>query len=121
MPSRKDCVCSHADEMRRQGARVHKRSQSRTWGNKAVLAATFSTAAAAYAAQPTSLEDEAARVETPKFPVRPRVLFVLGGPGAGKGTQCERLVKDCGFTHLSAGKWRGAFGGAAASDACAPR
>ncbi len=31
------------------------------------------------------------------------VLFVLGGPGAGKGTQCARLVKDYHFTHLSAG------------------
>ncbi|KAL2259170.1 hypothetical protein VTK26DRAFT_7246 [Humicola hyalothermophila] len=31
------------------------------------------------------------------------VLFVLGGPGAGKGTQCARLVRDYGFTHLSAG------------------
>jgi UMP-CMP kinase len=31
------------------------------------------------------------------------VLFVLGGPGAGKGTQCARLVKEYGFTHLSAG------------------
>ncbi|KAK4136346.1 UMP-CMP kinase [Trichocladium antarcticum] len=31
------------------------------------------------------------------------VLFVLGGPGAGKGTQCARLVHDYGFTHLSAG------------------
>lgn len=31
------------------------------------------------------------------------VLFVLGGPGAGKGTQCANLVKDYGFTHLSAG------------------
>ena len=31
------------------------------------------------------------------------VLFVLGGPGAGKGTQCARLVADYGFTHLSAG------------------
>jgi len=31
------------------------------------------------------------------------VIFVLGGPGAGKGTQCERLVQDFGFTHLSAG------------------
>ncbi|KAI0514811.1 uridylate kinase [Xylaria bambusicola] len=31
------------------------------------------------------------------------VLFVLGGPGAGKGTQCERLVASYGFTHLSAG------------------
>jgi UMP-CMP kinase len=31
------------------------------------------------------------------------VLFVLGGPGAGKGTQCANLVKQYGFTHLSAG------------------
>lgn len=31
------------------------------------------------------------------------VVFVLGGPGAGKGTQCSRLVKDFGFEHLSAG------------------
>jgi UMP-CMP kinase len=33
----------------------------------------------------------------------PRVLFVLGGPGAGKGTQCARLVREYGFVHLSAG------------------
>jgi len=31
------------------------------------------------------------------------VIFVLGGPGAGKGTQCELLVDDFGFCHLSAG------------------
>ena len=31
------------------------------------------------------------------------VVFVLGGPGAGKGTQCARLVKDHGYVHLSAG------------------
>ncbi|KAK0240404.1 UMP-CMP kinase [Armillaria nabsnona] len=31
------------------------------------------------------------------------VVFVLGGPGAGKGTQCARLVQDFGFCHLSAG------------------
>ncbi|ROW18377.1 hypothetical protein VPNG_00149 [Cytospora leucostoma] len=31
------------------------------------------------------------------------VIFVLGGPGAGKGTQCEQLVATYGFTHLSAG------------------
>ncbi|GIQ86203.1 adenylate kinase/UMP-CMP kinase [Kipferlia bialata] len=34
----------------------------------------------------------------------PRVIFVLGGPGAGKGTQSERLVKSCSFVHLSAGE-----------------
>ncbi|KAH6897131.1 uridylate kinase [Thelonectria olida] len=31
------------------------------------------------------------------------VVFVLGGPGAGKGTQCSKLVEQHGFTHLSAG------------------
>lgn len=31
------------------------------------------------------------------------VLFVLGGPGAGKGTQCANLVRDYKFKHLSAG------------------
>jgi len=27
----------------------------------------------------------------------------LGGPGAGKGTQCLKIVQDYGFVHLSAG------------------
>uniref|UniRef100_A0A0B7BHI0 UMP-CMP kinase n=1 Tax=Arion vulgaris TaxID=1028688 RepID=A0A0B7BHI0_9EUPU len=31
------------------------------------------------------------------------VVFVLGGPGAGKGTQCERIQQEFGFKHLSAG------------------
>lgn len=31
------------------------------------------------------------------------IVFVLGGPGSGKGTQCERIVKDYGMFHLSAG------------------
>jgi len=31
------------------------------------------------------------------------VVFVLGGPGAGKGTQCAKLVQDFNFCHLSAG------------------
>jgi UMP-CMP kinase len=32
-----------------------------------------------------------------------RVVFVLGGPGSGKGTNCERIVNEFGFAHLSAG------------------
>nr|CAD7402832.1 unnamed protein product [Timema cristinae]CAD7428356.1 unnamed protein product [Timema monikensis] len=34
---------------------------------------------------------------------KPAVVFVLGGPGAGKGTQCANIVKEYGFVHLSAG------------------
>ncbi|KAK7421943.1 bifunctional uridylate/adenylate kinase [Neonectria punicea] len=41
---------------------------------------------------------------TPTFsPSDVTVVFVLGGPGAGKGTQCSKLVQEHGFTHLSAG------------------
>lgn len=51
-------------------------------------------------------------IEPPSLPKREKplytteealVIFVLGGPGAGKGTQCAKLVKDYGFKHLSAG------------------
>ena len=42
--------------------------------------------------------------DPPTFsPEKTSVIFVLGGPGAGKGTQCAFLVRDYGFTHLSAG------------------
>ncbi|XP_066293891.1 uncharacterized protein [Branchiostoma lanceolatum] len=32
-----------------------------------------------------------------------KVIFVVGGPGCGKGTQCERIVAKYGYTHLSSG------------------
>lgn len=32
-------------------------------------------------------------------------VFVLGGPGAGKGTQCSRIQKEFNIPHLSAGGW----------------
>ncbi|XP_038859643.1 UMP-CMP kinase isoform X2 [Salvelinus namaycush] len=35
--------------------------------------------------------------------MKPQVVFVLGGPGAGKGTQCTRIVENYSYTHLSAG------------------
>ncbi|KAG6437850.1 hypothetical protein SASPL_102780 [Salvia splendens] len=34
---------------------------------------------------------------------KPTVVFVLGGPGSGKGTQCANIVQHFGYTHLSAG------------------
>ena len=42
--------------------------------------------------------------ETPRFSSSSvTVVFLLGGPGSGKGTQSSNLVADFGFTHLSAG------------------
>ncbi|NXI51359.1 KAD5 kinase, partial [Chloroceryle aenea] len=31
------------------------------------------------------------------------IIFVVGGPGSGKGSQCEQLAEKYGFTHLSTG------------------
>ncbi|KAF2297242.1 hypothetical protein GH714_019926 [Hevea brasiliensis] len=35
---------------------------------------------------------------------KPVVVFVLGGPGGGKTTQCAKVAKEFGFTHLSSGE-----------------
>nr|XP_034193023.1 UMP-CMP kinase isoform X1 [Osmia lignaria] len=34
---------------------------------------------------------------------KPEALFVLGGPGAGKGTLCRYITENYGYVHLSAG------------------
>ncbi|EDW69310.2 adenylate kinase isoenzyme 1 isoform X1 [Drosophila virilis] len=31
------------------------------------------------------------------------IIWILGGPGCGKGTQCAKIVEKYGFTHLSSG------------------
>jgi UMP-CMP kinase len=49
--------------------------------------------------QPTAPKKDAPALS----PSKVAVIFVLGGPGAGKGTQCEKLVRDYEFIHLSAG------------------
>ncbi|XP_036746231.1 adenylate kinase isoenzyme 5 isoform X1 [Manis pentadactyla] len=33
-----------------------------------------------------------------------KIIFMIGGPGSGKGTQCGKLVEKYGFTHLSTGE-----------------
>lgn len=58
----------------------------------------------AIASPPSSPRLSAPQKSTPTFsPPSVSVIFVLGGPGSGKGTQCANLVRDYGFTHLSAG------------------
>uniref|UniRef100_UPI00358E81D6 adenylate kinase isoenzyme 1-like n=1 Tax=Myxine glutinosa TaxID=7769 RepID=UPI00358E81D6 len=32
-----------------------------------------------------------------------KIIFVVGGPGSGKGAQCEKIVAKYGYTHLSTG------------------
>lgn len=38
-----------------------------------------------------------------KLHAKPNVIFVLGGPGAGKGTMCDLAAAQLGWVHLSAG------------------
>lgn len=56
---------------------------------------------AASATQSTTISGNESEA-TPVFDkAKITVIFVLGGPGVGKGTQCEKLVQDYGFVHLS--------------------
>ena len=32
-----------------------------------------------------------------------KIVFIVGGPGSGKGTQCDRIVQKYGYCHLSSG------------------
>ncbi|KZF26865.1 UMP-CMP kinase [Xylona heveae TC161] len=53
---------------------------------------------------PAAEQIAAPKKDVPAFsPKDVGVIFVLGGPGAGKGTQCANLVREYGFKHLSAG------------------
>merc|ERR1712212_851279 len=40
---------------------------------------------------------------TPLKDAKLPIVWVLGGPGCGKGTQCDKIVAKYGFTHLSSG------------------
>merc|ERR1712168_334694 len=33
----------------------------------------------------------------------PKIIFILGGPGSGKGTQCEKIKQKYNYDHLSTG------------------
>ena len=34
---------------------------------------------------------------------KPRIIFAMGGPGAGKQDYAEQLVEELGYTHLCTG------------------
>ncbi|KAL1953004.1 hypothetical protein VTO42DRAFT_3775 [Malbranchea cinnamomea] len=67
--------------------------------------ASSATETAAAASIPSELPlPQSSNNTKPKFsPDDVTVIFVLGGPGSGKGTQSANLVRDYGFCHLSAG------------------
>lgn len=32
-----------------------------------------------------------------------KIIWIIGGPGCGKGTQCKRIIEKYGFYHISSG------------------
>lgn len=85
----------------------HKKEDKAAASSAPEAASTTAPAPAIDTAQPTvaaAAPAAAPEKDTPRFDAsKVTVVFVLGGPGAGKGTQCARLVQDYGFVHLSAG------------------
>uniref|UniRef100_A0A7S0WVZ6 UMP-CMP kinase n=1 Tax=Pyramimonas obovata TaxID=1411642 RepID=A0A7S0WVZ6_9CHLO len=89
-----------------------KQTVQKPWATALSFAATGLAAATAVAATSTTalcapataVAEPAAKVaSSTATSTKPVVVFVLGGPGAGKGTQCANLIRDYGFEHLSAG------------------
>ncbi|CAM6097992.1 unnamed protein product [Calypogeia fissa] len=91
----------------REGADYQQLARKVQWGSAWLFAAAglmaFSTTELGNAL-PTNGELEAKKTtEVNQSTKKSRVIFVLGGPGSGKGTQCARIVDNYGFLHLSAG------------------
>ncbi|KAJ8651127.1 hypothetical protein MRB53_004150 [Persea americana] len=55
------------------------------------------------AVAPTSVQNQQDANGSLPSEKKVKVVFVLGGPGSGKGTQCANIVEHFGYTHLSAG------------------
>ncbi|KAH9574633.1 hypothetical protein CY35_01G068400 [Sphagnum magellanicum] len=70
-------------------------------GLMAFTGSSFSVAAGATVLTEDETTENAGRASFKS--TNPRVIFVLGGPGSGKGTQCAKIVDSYGFVHLSAG------------------
>lgn len=54
-------------------------------------------------AEPAAQAESAVEASLPEDS---KIIFVLGGPGSGKGTQCEKILEeysDCDVHHFSAG------------------
>lgn len=72
-------------------------------GVGSVFASSAPAAETSHAIRATGAASLSTAASTALPAAKPKVFFVLGGPGAGKGTQCSKLVTEYGFIHLSAG------------------
>ena len=88
------------DRQHSQQEGEQKEQQRQYVDTETVLLAT-STSRASEVRQPLPVQLSARGEQSAA--VRPTALFVLGGPGSGKGTQCARIVREFGFVHLSTG------------------
>jgi len=52
---------------------------------------------------PPKAEETITEPKGPEVAADAQIVFVLGGPGSGKGTQCEMIIEEFGFAHYSAG------------------
>jgi UMP-CMP kinase len=93
---------------RRVSTLLRSASSARPAAQRRAGAAAFASAAATGAATwmtfaPATAQAWSEKESMASATAKPMVIFVLGGPGAGKGTMCAKLVEDYGFVHLSAG------------------
>lgn len=79
--------------------RAGRRHRLPTWLGHAFLASHFISSLPSCLPPSLSPSGSSPTQTTSKY----EIVFVLGGPGAGKGTQCALLVERHGLVHLSAG------------------
>lgn len=48
-------------------------------------------------------EAKTEKIDVKKLLGNPKITFICGAPGSGKGTQCSKLVEEFGYTHISTG------------------
>ena len=69
------------------------------------MSVILDSSAVAWPSEHAFLEENTIRPSSQPHPVGRdiHIIFVLGGPGAGKGTQCVNLARDFRVQHLSVG------------------
>mmetsp|Transcript_17857 Transcript_17857/g.42730 ORF Transcript_17857/g.42730 Transcript_17857/m.42730 type:complete len:557 (-) Transcript_17857:57-1727(-) len=90
--------------LRNANAEIEMASQEGLFDKVIVNEHLPSALAALSAALPLPAEPSGASASSEKAAAKPEVVFILGGPGSGKGTQSELLLSNFVASHLSAGE-----------------